>query len=293
MNEVRCWQHLIDYTECDVCPSKAESIFYILRECIHNIEIWSKMAVQNFMPDFFNCTDEVWWCQNLSCVDKRDGNIPLNLIFCYTSWFLWKWRNHRIFQNGEGILRDKYASITRFMISYDKNWSPEALIVGQQSNVSWVGSEKPPNNWVTLYTDGCCDSLTGKIRVGGAIRDQWQIGFIHNIGLGHSLLAEAWAFLTGQVAASRNFNSVIIESDSLELVNSLNGQMTTDSSHPLWNLLFCIHRVLRSFSQVQVKHVFREANYVADLLAKLAISAPLGLDILEHPPRCCDSMFVE
>lgn len=105
------------------------------------------------------------------------------------------------------------------------------------------------------------------------------------MGKGHPLLAEAWAVLSGlQVALPRNFHSPIIESDSLELVNILNDMQKVDSAHPTWNILCSIRQSCLLFSRAQVKHIFRQTNGVADCLAKLALSAPSNLEILNQPP---------
>lgn len=287
-NEERQRQHLIDYTQCAGCLSSSESMIHVLRNCVHSATVWRELGASNVLPNFFSCQIEDWWQLNLKCGTKGDTDIQWNLIFCCTTWFLWKWRNFRIFRNANEIPTNKGVAIKKILEACKKNWTPDALIRGNQHNLLQVSWKKPPYGCVTLNVDGACEPFSKIIRTGGVIRDHdglWQIGFTRNIGKGNPLLAEAWAMLSGvQAALSRNFRNVIIEPDSLELVELINNPQATDACHPIWNFLCCIHKELRCFSQVRVRHIFREANGVADILAKKAISSVAGLVFLSQPP---------
>lgn len=151
--------------------------------------------------------------------------------------------------------------------------------------VKW---KKPPTWWVTLNADFSCDPRSGNIGVGGVVRDHhgsWKVGFVQNIGTGSPHLPEAyWAVLSGMlVVASRKFPNDIVESESLELVDFLNGTRQEYSSHPARSLLWGSH--MKCVDQVEIKHIRREANRCADLLAKMALCSPAGdIRCLENLP---------
>lgn len=54
--------------------------------------------------------------------------------------------------------------------------------------------------------------------------------------------------------------------------------------HPLHIILESIRKCLDQIHQVKVVHTYREGNYCADMLAKLAIMEPLGMHMLDEPP---------
>lgn len=157
-----------------------------------------------------------------------------------------------------------WVYIKCFIDSFQKNGSPSDLFQVKQCinvNVKWV---KPPVDWVKINVDGACNVQTGSIGAGGLILDHngsWMIGFVHNIGKGCPLLAEGWAAATGlELASSKGFSSVILESDSSELVNFVSMTGSLPMQHPLYNLIHCIHQLARSFSRFQVVHCYREGN---------------------------------
>lgn len=148
--------------------------------------------------------------------------------------------------------------------------------------LAWI---KPPEGLVKLNVDGS-RSVTGLIGAGGVIRDcfgNWCHGFMHNIGSGEVLLAEAWGLATGlKLVAARNFNHILVESDSAILVNLL--QSPNLDLHPLGTLLLNCKSLVASFSSCSIKHVHRERNMVVDGLARRSIDKDLGICFLHGIP---------
>lgn len=191
---------------------------------------------------------------------------------------------------------DKLGWIKNFMEECKQCWSPVSRSRVPRSIDLLVNWQKPPVNWLKINVDGARNQFSEVIGAGGLIRDhkgKWQIGFVHDIGFGHSLLAEAWAMLNGaQIALDRGYTKVIIESDSMELVTLLN---VTDP-YPLGQFLNSIIQDIKSrlnkIPQVKVTHCFRESNSCADNLAKLAFSTPNGLTVLHDPPQDMQSLLL-
>lgn len=69
-----------------------------------------------------------------------------------------------------------------------------------------------------------------------------------------------------------------IESDSKLMVDLLGRSLI--SHHPLFSLVSQCQNFLKKDWHVQVRHMFHEANCVADRLACLCFSFPLGLHVL-------------
>ncbi|CAA7034573.1 unnamed protein product [Microthlaspi erraticum] len=100
-----------------------------------------------------------------------------------------------------------------------------------------------------MNTDGASRGNPGPAASGGVLRDEhgtWISGFALNIGVCSAPLAELWEFTTASV-----WHGI-------------------DAFH-IWS-----SRWIRRDWIVRVKHVYKEANRVADGLANHAFSFPLG-----------------
>ncbi|KAL5840627.1 hypothetical protein ACOSQ4_013235 [Xanthoceras sorbifolium] len=87
----------------------------------------------------------------------------------------------------------------------------------------WVGMEN--STWVKVNVDGSHRCNSNLIAVGGVIRNSergWLAGFATKKGAGSVLGAELWGIIEGlKLAWSSGCNKVIVETDSLEAVESL------------------------------------------------------------------------
>ena len=150
--------------------------------------------------------------------------------------------------------------------------------------LSWV---KPPTGVFKLNVDGS-RTRAGAIGAGGTIRNElgdWHSGFMVNIGCGEVLQAEAWGLFYGlQLALSSHISNLIVESDSATLVNLFNSESL--ELHPLGTIISNCKKMMQDMGNVQLHHIHRERNMVADLLAKNSTSNALGICTLHDPPSC-------
>ena len=140
--------------------------------------------------------------------------------------------------------------------------------------VSW---EPPPHGWVKINTYEAVQD--GRASAGGVIWDSdgmWLGGFMHFIGICTVPMAELWGIVTGlSLAWSLGYRRVCLETDSQVAILLLHKPI--DRSHPLSSLVTLVKGFLGRDWLCQARHVFREANSVADALASFAFSFPLGL----------------
>ncbi|OIS96393.1 putative ribonuclease h protein, partial [Nicotiana attenuata] len=178
-------------------------------------------------------------------------------------WHIWNFRNGILFR-GIKTLITKSQPISKAMEflymaknSYSK--PPKKTIL-----VKW----KPPSpSFYKLKIDGSCMGNPGVGGIGGVFRDErgrWLLGF--NMGFDHAtnIYMEILALLHGvKLALSEKLFPLVIETDCLELLNLLKSNNCFYQ-----NLIDDCRYLLRKANDPQLKHVFREANGVADLLAK-------------------------
>ena len=138
-----------------------------------------------------------------------------------------------------------------------------------------------------INIDGSVLSDSGAASAGGLLRNnkgEWIRGFLINIGLTDSLNAELWGVRQGlKVARELGLSNVILQTDAAVVVTLLTTGMDY-AGHPLGVLLEDCKRLIVSFSNLTVKHVFREANKCADKLANLAHGVDQGIIDLVSPP---------
>ncbi|XP_070029859.1 uncharacterized protein [Nicotiana sylvestris] len=90
--------------------------------------------------------------------------------------------------------------------------------------VKW---EKPPDSWIKMNTDGC-RNIQGSAGGGCICRDDHNdnmiMAFASSFGNCSSNFAEAKAALFGvQWCITNGFSNIILECDSLQIINMLNG----------------------------------------------------------------------
>ncbi|GLT32301.1 hypothetical protein SLA2020_069770 [Shorea laevis] len=142
----------------------------------------------------------------------------------------------------------------------------------------------PPEGYIKLNTDGSALSNPGQTGAGGVFRDHmgnWLLGFMRNVGYSTVLTAELWAIRDGlKLAVERGFTRIIVETDSRVahiLLNSNNYQF-----HSLAALLNDCRMLVFQLQDVQIKHIYREANMVAANLAKTGCSLTCPFVILDQ-----------
>ena len=89
------------------------------------------------------------------------------------------------------------------------------------------------------------------------------------------------------LANNQNIKKLTVEVDALAVANLLSSEnIERNSTHPYSAIIINCRSLLCHFEEAQVKHVHREANHCADLLAKDHFNAPMGLFVHPHPPFC-------
>lgn len=126
----------------------------------------------------------------------------------------------------------------------------------------------------------------GIIGAGGVIRNHsgdWIKGFIHHIGIGEVLQAEAWDIFIGlKLASDLCIRNLEVECDSALAVSLMSSENL--EFYPFASLVHNCRTLMRSFAFCSLNHVHRERNFAADLLAKDSVTSSRGTVFLRHPP---------
>ena len=141
--------------------------------------------------------------------------------------------------------------------------------------------QSPNPGRVKLNFDG---SLQNNSAAGGFILRDWRRAALltgaANYGSTLILVVDGHALRDGlQATVAAGYKRLDIEGDNLILIEAIQGKSTIP-----WQIKFIIHDIhtmLSQIDQVQVNHIFREANMAADWLSKYSHSITgtiLGVD---------------
>ncbi|CAN1138632.1 Putative ribonuclease H protein At1g65750 [Linum perenne] len=211
----------------------------------------------------------------------------LCLLFGVTCWWLWRARNDRVFNNklttAESLTRhiQAWVALVGDTLERDRFISHTGPPTRTGEFFSW---EPAPPEWVTLNSDGSVLPETGQAAAGGLIRDhqgRCLAAFTMNLGKCSITRAELRGAVSGlQLAWERGYRKIQLQLDSQCAVQLLQGDDLEDHTHAA--TIIMARELLRRDWEVHILHVYRERNHVADYLANMGHSCPLGFHSIEQ-----------
>ena len=122
---------------------------------------------------------------------------------------------------------------------------------------------------------------------GGLLRDcsrQWVVGFAKSICACSSIAAELWALREGLGLCLENGTSAVeIELDSSTAISLVSSNLVSNSDFS--GLVDDCRDLLLRLPRFKLSHCFREANFCADVLAKMgSVSVELDAIFVSPPP---------
>ncbi|EOY12746.1 Uncharacterized protein TCM_031281 [Theobroma cacao] len=270
--ETFCWQTLhgkiatkfvlmhrrvlaVDDANCSFCTSQLETLFHVLFHCTIAWKTWSSCCclwgITWVQPgdvlSFFKA-----WFELPMPTGKRD---TWRMLFFATLWTLWLCRNEVIFR-GKSFSPNKMRDIAllRHMLWCRGKWElghvPVDLCLMEPlcSNINTKRkNQRMATNWSTPPPG------TLKLNTDGAAK-------------GKPELAGISLFFSSPWAAT---HSLVVESDSANAINW--AQHHYKVPWRMKNISNAIETFLRKSTRITFKHVMREANKVADELAKAGV----------------------
>ncbi|KAF5449783.1 hypothetical protein F2P56_030195 [Juglans regia] len=206
--------------------------------------------------------------------------------FAVVAKMIW-WRRNRFIFDGSfahpnAIVKD--ARRTMEMLNEERSW--QVSVQPCNSVETW---QAPPTNWIKVNWDSAVDKIEGFIGVGVVARDNAGHTIASKRTKKHLFpdpaLAEAYgALIAVQFGVELGLSQVIIEGDSLQVINSLKREEEGCNSASMF--IEEAKHLLNSFAKWEVSHVRRNGNYIVHLLAKNALSIYDHVVTLEVLPTC-------
>lgn len=251
--------------------------------------IWNHFAslcgVKHNAHGFNQCLS-TWWL--LSNPPDGISKWVIRLIPCFILWEIWKHRNKAKYDNGDMFIpaiieqirvsiRDTFyafyplvdGSFRSQPIATYFQLVPRPKVIKPPRLVLW---KYPSSALFKLNTDGASKGNPGMASGGGIFRDNnGDIFYAFSNFYGHhsNMWAEAMAAFDGiRLAYEFGIHSIWLEVDSEVLVKIIKGEY-----HIPWEIWYIIQQIKDFMGRmmVQVSHILREGNQVADGLANWAV----------------------
>ncbi|KAF7838660.1 reverse transcriptase [Senna tora] len=279
---------------CPICNQGNETQLHILRDCPYARRMWGNLNLHDLYGlanGLLSCVD--WIYSNASDFSEFYHNISRNTIFVFGLWELWLNRNKVIFQGTNSLPAS--SGRKTFVKAAEFAHLAKDLREKNERHKYWVKWVAPMDGWFKLNTDGSCLGNPGSMAAAGIIRDHfgnWVSGFTKHLGFGNSLKAEVWALALGlNLAKELACKKLVVESDSMSGIKLLTDH-TTCASHASGALIHYCRSILRDFSDVQIRHTFREGNACADALAKHANLSTVPWKVYDSLPGFLRTCFL-
>ncbi|KAK4707022.1 hypothetical protein R3W88_033409 [Solanum pinnatisectum] len=221
-----------------------------------------------------------WWSTKLKNEAHR---LLIQATPIFICWNLWKNRCASKYGGKQSnmsrvkysIYKDNYKLMNTVFphIRWPSNWK-DFIAMGENcihdTKVTLVMWRRPPNDWVKLNTDGSALDNPGKLGARGIIRDhrgEIILAFSTPMGEGTNNQAEIGAAIFGMTwILQLGYKNVLLEVDSQPLVDWIMAK-----TKPPWSVNTQVQQLkalIGQTSNFRCEHTYREANSVADSLAK-------------------------
>uniref|UniRef100_A0A2N9GX50 CCHC-type domain-containing protein n=1 Tax=Fagus sylvatica TaxID=28930 RepID=A0A2N9GX50_FAGSY len=229
---------------------------------------WNDIVPPQCSLNSFNLPFIDWLRANCtSSVIHPSSHIKWQTVFSFGLWNLWLRRNQVIFKPGTSFSNTPTSTLSfasEFFCLWGNGKNPKN---SHSITIKWL---LPPSGWAKLNTDGASSGNPGIAGGGGVLRDcrgAWVRGFSRHIDYASSVQAELRALLDGLLmTVELNIPYLEIEMDSLLAVDLILAVHPANAF--LRSIVYDCRCLLEKFEGVSIKHIYREANVCADLLAK-------------------------
>ena len=276
---------------CELCGQEEETVCHLLWFCNHAKEVWteSKMALPFEIATSWSFLDVV--AQLKSCEETRPSVLERVVAVC---WGIWKNRNE--LQNGgkgksgRTILRNAMNLVDEFRSANEPRNVDQVDVA---PTVSW---QPPSGGYYKVNTDGAVFSSSKQAGAGVIIRDgdgevvaalskKW------NYPLG-AIEAEAKAMEAGVLFAHDvGIRDAELETDSLEIINALQGHSTPPAS--VVNVVAGTLNHASLFRRWKFSHIKRQGNVPAHVLAQHAKNVEDYIAWVEECPNLVEHVCAQ
>ncbi|XVF77973.1 hypothetical protein PTKIN_Ptkin14bG0090800 [Pterospermum kingtungense] len=273
---------------CPLCGEADETVSHLFFSCSFSWKVWSFWCGVWEVQWVSHCDPWFFFVQWNSLLPNRALDKMWGMLFGVVAWSIWLCRNEVVFKGKNWELdhildliklrlsmwmKARWPHLSMSMLNVDSShysvpFSKASDMV--QKSSCWI---PPSEGMVKFNVDGSSFGKPGPAGIGGVLRNHKGnelMSFSKHIGMEDSNVAEIMAIREALVLflASPwvNCSKLIIESDSRIAIGWVN-----NPNEAPWKVRMFVNHITNLRSQIkdlQIFHIFREANQRADQLAK-------------------------
>ncbi|CAN1182065.1 Putative ribonuclease H protein At1g65750 [Linum perenne] len=273
-NVERRRRHIALFATCKRCNTDEESLLHMLRDCHKAREAWLTILPASSTTEFFSLDQNFWWRKYLA-------DQSLRVAFGVMIWILWKQRNDFIFSEviqaaGQTIQHHTFwVNLINSSMSDARNIINLGACPLRERHIAWGPA---PALWTTLNADGSLKKQNNSAAAGGVIRDESGrilAAFATNLGVCSITRAELFSAVKClELAWDKGCCKVMLQLDSKCAVQILSKPADLDHQHA--SLVARFNELKQRVWDINIQHIFREANFLADYLANSGHLLPFG-----------------
>ncbi|GKU92594.1 hypothetical protein SLEP1_g6302 [Rubroshorea leprosula] len=278
---------------CPRCHQTVETINHIFRKSNFSKSLWDLLTPYPINTLFHDTNFNDWVFAHATYSDTSQLG-DWSTSFSFITWSIWYFRNQLV-HGGKSfsidVARDfilsKIDEFNQIHHTASKPKTSTTILIG------WTPPH-PPSGVIKLNTDGSAITNPGAAGAGGVFRDElgnWLLSFYCSIGFTTSLSAELWALRNGlRLAVDRGYSNLIVEIDSR--ITKILLDSANSNFHSLGVLIDDCRAMMSQIPALQINHIYREANALADGLAKKGAKSDSSFVALEQSPsELCNLLF--
>lgn len=206
------YRHISSESKCKICLHADEDMMHALLNCTHARRFWNEAPewLDIKRPDLHPVT----WVKDILCDYLFSDSDRAKLVSIM--WSIWTSRNNITHDKGDYDPVQSMKLIREALASLDLPQDHARILPGH-------GWRPPDEGWIKINTDGSIAMEARRGGVGGvarsssALKAAWCKPYT---GITDPIVAEALALRDGVIFAKlRGYDQVILETDSLEMVN--------------------------------------------------------------------------
>lgn len=269
---------------CQMCGIDVEHLRHLFIECSFARNCWSAADGDHITPEIESLPS--WVLDQLS----TETEVRLQML-AKIMWSIWYARNRRVWE--EKVIPVTTAIWVGFkMLTEWQDAQQRYQAITPRSNVAETRKEAkwvPPDpGWYKVNVDASVYGSADSFKVGMVLRDEtgaFLMGLTKCVAGEVSVMeAEAIGFYEAlHWVTTMDIRNVIVEGDSLNVVHALTQNKIYYSE--IGTTLDCSMSILRQRQDLRVQHVRRQANGVADSMAKLPCLVGT-VNSFSFPPSC-------
>ncbi|KAJ9176771.1 hypothetical protein P3X46_012050 [Hevea brasiliensis] len=259
---------------CRFC-GEVENVKHLLFSCHHAASIWidSPLRLRSSLFQALDIKD--CWLELLSPLKDHFDRQNLIQIAVFIMWHIWKSRNAFIFQN---IRHNPAETIALALQHHEEFANVESLqirapVESIDHAVLWT---PPPQHCIKLNFDAAIDRLRQRGSIAVIARNwegkpvDWCCKVLDSIW--DPLVLEGLACREAMLLGiSRNFHSMMVEGDSLMIIEAVSNNMAPLS---IQSIIQDVCQLANRFNLVSFSHVKRSGNQFAHDLAAHTLRDP-------------------